>query len=177
MFKILLFCFTVCLFQSDDPSFVWKASDKLTWADFKGVPDLNTDAVAVTASGITFSYSVSKEAGKIVSFKTRIQAHFYPENSWFKKADANNYILSHEQLHFDITELYARRFKERVSKFTVSHNIIAQLKASHEAINTELKNRQHKYDKETNSSINKEAQAQWQQQINKELNQLIKYKS
>ena len=49
---------------------------KLSWENFKGEPKTDTDAVAVTASGITFSYSMSRSESRIVDFSATVEAHF-----------------------------------------------------------------------------------------------------
>lgn len=51
--------------SSNDETISWNDSRKLKWEDFKGNPNSQSDAVALTASGITFGYSV-KTSGKRV---------------------------------------------------------------------------------------------------------------
>ncbi|WAC03543.1 hypothetical protein N7U66_08720 [Lacinutrix neustonica] len=79
MYKLILtLVFAVC-FSSDVSYFSWNQEQKLQWEDFKGEANHNIDAVAVTASGITFSYGIQKSSTKgIVGFKTEAFAHFYP---------------------------------------------------------------------------------------------------
>ena len=106
--KAFLICFCLLLSSSvqyEERTIAWNASRKLSWADFKAQPDPNSDAVALTASGITFSYSLKTSERNVVDFSTTVKAHFYPEKSWYLTNKASAYILRHEQLHFDITEL------------------------------------------------------------------------
>lgn len=177
MYKLLILCFGLLFFQGDKTGVSWDEKVKLTWKDFKGKPNLNSDAVAVTASGITFSYSIKKTKSKVLGFKTRIKADFYPEHSWCKKGEVDNHVLSHEQLHFDITELHARLFKEKVAVLKPSNNIAEQLQKCHKEIDLALEKMQNKYDNESNYSINKEGQALWKDYVAKELKRLHKYKS
>lgn len=176
--KVFLFlCCLVCT-QDNEPVLSWQETYKLTWADFKAKPNLNDAAVAITASGITFGFSVTQtNKGDVLSFNTEVYSHFYPEQSWYKIEKANAHILEHEQLHFDITELYARKFRYRISKLKVSNSIRKQLKKTHNAINTELAQMQNRYDNETDYSRNFESQAKWKNFVNTELNKLSKYKS
>ena len=112
---VLLFLCFFCI-QNDESVLSWDASYKLSWSDFKAKPNTNSSAVAITASGIIFGFSIKQtDKNKVVSFTTDVYAHFYPEQSWYKMKRANNHILQHEQLHFDITELYARKFRYRIS--------------------------------------------------------------
>lgn len=171
----LLFCGVFCLAQEQD-AMPWNDSYSLTWADFKDQPDKKERAVAITASGITFGYSIKQADKQVISFTTTVVAHFYPEQSWHKlEADAQ--VLQHEQLHFDITELYARKFRQRISKLKISNNIGDQLKQMHLAINKELAAMQDVYDIETDFSRNAKEQARWKVEIAYQLTTLSKFKS
>ena len=153
MIRILLLfcCFT--LLQNDEETITWNESYKLTWDDFKGPSDKNSDAVAITASGITFSYSIQKANDRVVDFKVNIFTHFYPNKSWVKLDRANDHILAHEQLHFDITELHARKFKYQVSKLKASQNIAQLIDQLHSNINKAVYEMQKRYDYESDNSI------------------------
>ena len=156
----------------------WDASYKLSWTDFKAKPNTNVNAVAITASGITFGFSITKtDDNEVVGFTSDVHAHFYPEQSWYKKERADSHILGHEQLHFDITELYARKFRQRINHLKTSNSIRKELKAIHSAILKELSRTQDRYDVETNYSIHSESQTIWQTYIAVELDKLSKFKS
>lgn len=163
--------------NQEEETISWSESRKLNWADFKGEVNPNSDAVALTASGITFGFSVSTSGSRIVNYSTTVEAHFYPNKSWYDKERADDYILGHEQLHFDITELYTRLFRQRLSQLRINQNIRKQMKAIHEAINAELDETQKRYDEQSSHSINTEVQLQWQQLIAEELLKLEEFKS
>lgn len=177
--KNILICLFVFLIgsESNEDTIIWNADSKLTWADFKASPDKESDAVALTASGITFGYSVQTTGKRIVEFSTIVESHFYPNKSWYVKGKSDVYILAHEQLHFDLTELYARKFREQVLKLRVNQNVKKQLNKLHENINVELGAAQKKYDDETQHSINAVEQRKWSNYIEKELNRLDVFKS
>lgn len=177
MTKILLAFNCFFLLIGNSPERSWSEKQKLTWGDFQGEPNTDTDAVAVTASGITFSYSIKKSATQVVGFKTLIDAHFYPEHSWCKKGEVDNHILTHEQLHFDITELQARLFRERVAKLKPTEHIAETLQGIHEDINSDLAEMQEAYDFESKHSINREEQSNWEVYIRKELIRLHAFRS
>lgn len=163
--------------ESDDETVTWNASKKLSWADFKGSPNLESDAVALTASGITFGYSVKTSGDRIVQFSTTVETHFYPNKSWYLKDKSNEHILGHEQLHFDITELYARMFRAQISKVEVNQNVKKQLNRLHDLINLAVSETQKKYDEETQHSINAVKQREWNNFIEKELAKYDQFKS
>jgi uncharacterized protein YydD (DUF2326 family) len=173
----IIVSFLLCL-QSDTPEFPWHQDHKLKWTDFQGKPDVSSSAVAVTASGITFSYSVEKSSiHGVTGFNAKALAHFYPEHSWHKKEAVNDHILKHEQFHFNITELNVRYFREKISKLKASASIAKELSELQKQANTDLAIMQKRYDAETNYSINKEEQVRWIVFVNKELKRLEKYKS
>ncbi|MFC0605185.1 DUF922 domain-containing protein [Winogradskyella pulchriflava] len=162
---------------SNEETMSWNETQKLTWADFKASPDPNSDAVALTASGITFGYSVKTSGRRIIAFTTTVEAHFYPNKSWYIKDRGDDHILRHEQLHFDITELYVRKFKQQLERLVVNQNIKEQMAQVHTAINEALGKTQKEYDAQTNHSINVEAQRYWESFIADELKKLDEYKS
>lgn len=177
--KHLILFFIVLSFgtRANEDTLTWDASRKLTWEDFKAIPDADSDAAALTASGITFGYSVKTADKRIVDVKTTVEAHFYPNKSWYIKHKGDNHILKHEQLHFDITELYARKFREQLRSLPMHRTVTKQMDKMHVAINEALNEAQKRYDKETQHSLNRELQKQWEETIFKELKALDQFKS
>jgi len=163
--------------SSNDETISWNDSRKLKWEDFKGNPNSQSDAVALTASGITFGYSVKTSGKRVIDYSTTVKAHFYPKKSWYLSEKADNHILAHEQLHFDITELYARKFRQQLERLVVNQNIKIQMNQIHVAINEALDKTQKTYDEQTNHSIIVEAQSYWENYIKEELAKLDQYKS
>ena len=171
----LILCSFLCAAQ-DQPVITWNESYKLSWSDFKDNPDNIDRAVAITASGITFGFSIKQTDTQVVSFTTDVLAHFYPEQSWYKVDETDAHVLGHEQLHFDITELFARKFRHRISQLKTSNTISSELKKLHNTIKKELTSMHDDYDAETDFSRNVERQAKWEAQIAMELAKLSNYK-
>ena len=155
----------------------WQENRPLTWSDFEAIPTNTSSAAALTASGITFGFSIDKEDGRVVDFDTTIDCFFYPEKSWVKPEYADDYILRHEQLHFNITELHARKFRKQIKQLRVSSKIRNQLNRLYKDINQTSYDMQKRYDEETNHSINKEKQKEWDNFITQELEKLSGFKS
>ncbi|MBR9915830.1 MAG: hypothetical protein GYB32_13590 [Algicola sp.] len=172
---IVLFCLNVS--SDKEKTISWKASKKLTWEDFQGPVDSGSDAVAVTASGITFSFSVKERENVVLSFEADVSAHFYPKKSWYVKEKGDDHILAHEQLHFDITELHVRMLRYEISKLKVSNRIKSELRALHERANINLAQMQYDYDTQSENSIHKEQQAKWKAFVSAELQKFRAYRS
>lgn len=137
----------------------WDANRKLTWADYKAKPDQNSDAAASTTSILVISYNISS-----TGFTYKIECRFSKTRSWgLHKTD---YILSHEQGHFDIAEIFARKLHKKMSEYRFNKKTYQKdLDKIYEEVVREKEKMQNDYDKETNHSINKQKQAEWLQKI------------
>jgi hypothetical protein len=146
---------------------LWSDSLKLSWNDFKGTPIPNSAEAAMTASSMEFSYGTK---GTKVTWN--VTCKFFPQLSWVKQDKKSDYIFKHEHLHFDITELYARLFRKRLTENVRSNNDVSKMKIISKNIMKEWAEEQNKYDKETNHSINEEQQAIWNANVQKRLDEL-----
>jgi len=143
----------------------WHKNYKLSWSDFKGNPTANSNHNASTSSGISYSYRLR---GTEYSFTT---AAFFDKNkSWSKTGNRN--ILTHEQGHFDITEIYARKLLQALNTLSAD-TIITEKKiiALAEKIIADKNSYQRKYDLETGSGSNATGQQKWNKIIQTALSQ------
>lgn len=145
----------------------WSGSRKLTWKDYTARPDPGSDAAASTTSYLAIEYNISSN-----SFGYKIKSRFSKTRSWgIHKTD---YILSHEQGHFDIAEIFARKLNKKMSEYKFNKRTYQQeLNKIYQDILDEKEKVQNDYDKQTNHSINKEKQAEWLKKIE---NMLKEYK-
>lgn len=147
----------------------WSASRKLTWSDYKASPDADNDAAASTTTYLSIEYKISTN-----SFGYKIKSWFSKTRSWGRHKD--DYILSHEQGHFDISEIFARKLHKLMSEYRFDKKTYQQdLKKIYQDVTDEKEKMQDEYDKETNHSINKEKQAEWLKKIKKLLEDYAEY--
>lgn len=133
----------------------------LTWADFRGTPDLNSDAAAVTASGFAYNASVRSNS-KIFRLNIFIYTFFNKRNSWKKNNIKSDYHLRHEQVHFDITRIAAENFKTMLNDVTFTPgNYLELLRHVWSKAQDSWNMMQDAYDEETNHSIRKQDQRRW----------------
>jgi len=155
-----------------DNDIQWTASRRLTWLDFKSQPDRNATNAALTSSKIVFNYSYGDEKG----FTYHINCVFDKTSSWGKvKTD---YILSHEQGHFDIAEIYARKLNKALRHY--SFNVKSSPKevpVLYQQIMKEEGALQNQYDSETDFSRDRPQQAIWLDKIQHDLDRLKEYAS
>ena len=171
--KIVIFVFVLFISFSEQEEIVWSETNRLSWENFKGTPDNSRKAVALTASGISYSLSATVVKKGTVIIDYDVKSFFYPNDSWYKKKRVNKTVLLHEQLHFDITELHARKFRKILSERTFTENVKAEVRKIYKRINNELLLFQKEYDIATNYSIKTKKQLEW---TNIVATELLKYK-
>ncbi|MDP6909549.1 MAG: hypothetical protein QF371_08585, partial [Flavobacteriales bacterium] len=86
----------------------WQEERVLKWSDFKGKPNKLSKNEALTDSGIAISLTCDDEHSEV-----KVESFFNPYKSWSKN-HTSDYLLEHEQLHFDITELFARKLRKQL---------------------------------------------------------------
>lgn len=146
----------------------WNPGERLSWDDFKGSPDRYTYMDAVTESGIVFNWSCDYRG-----FHPDVFAMFDPHKSWVKRSGASDYLLSHEQAHFDITEIHARKLRKRLDETPNPCRMGSRgIQSIADQIYQESADMQNQYDKETYHSKNTKVQKEWLQKIDKELKRL-----
>lgn len=176
MFKHLVIAFLFfCVISDTTTTIEWSDTLALNWSHFKGQPDNTNDAVAVTASGITFGYALGENNGVYNKFEATVIAHFYPEESWYKPTRVNDTVLAHERLHFDITEWHARELRKEIAKLQISQNIKEQLESLYQKASLKLRATQKKYDRETDHSMIVPEQLRWQKLVAIELEKLEEF--
>lgn len=164
------------LFQAEDPMIIsWNEHRLLSWEDFQGKPDTRSSFAALTHSGIAFNYGVTIE-NENIQLTTAVDAYFYPEMSWAKPDKINDHILKHEQAHFNITEMHARKLRKAFAEYKVTKKYQSELPAIFTKLNRERQQMQDRFDKETNHSINIEKEKIWQKYIEEQLKKLEKWK-
>lgn len=157
--------------QSKDTIY-WNANRKLTWEDFKGRPDKTTNLLAMTQAGI--GYEVACNNGDL---KLKIYCYFNVKKSWTKETGSDD-LLRHEQVHFDITELYTRILRKKVSELIdPCGKDIKELDKAYSSIFKACADRQDDYDRESEHSLNDAQQKIWEEKIASELKALEKFAS
>ncbi|MBX2846128.1 MAG: hypothetical protein KTR13_07930 [Saprospiraceae bacterium] len=140
----------------------WNAGKTVNWNDYEGIPDYADNfRDAVTASALNYNVRCHTDGNLTVS----VSAEFLKDQSWVKERARTDYHLGHERLHFDITELFARKMRKtfegqqfRCEDEAVVHQLATQLLA-------EWREAQVQYDKETLYSLDKHDQKLWHQKV------------
>ena len=133
--------------------------------DFQGRVDDLSHAAAVTLSGISFKYSWERLGGK-TKVKIKLLPYFNKNLSWWRAKTNTPEILLHEQLHFDITAIYACQLKTKIEQAVLkADELEQQISGIVNDIEQERSAMQQQYDGETQHGINKAKQAEWQVKV------------
>ena len=154
--------------QEETEKIKWEKSKPLTWEDFKAKPESSSEFYAMTNSGVTFGWNYTTKKG-IPELTHEVFAKFAPHKSWVKKEFADESLLAHEQLHFDITELYARMLRKSISEYTPGENIREELRQIYEKNGEERNAMQARFDEETDHGNDNNTERTWKKIVEIEL--------
>jgi len=149
----------------------WNDKYKLKWSDFKGKPDASP---YMALSNCAFYYRANPIVNNgVMDLQISLDANFDKNSSWVKPNVNSDTLLAHEQLHFDICELYIRKLKKRILENEYNPmEFDARIKILFDEIWKEYMLQQQKYDEETLHGIVSIQQQKWQMDITEQLNKI-----
>ncbi len=188
---LIIFAFiSICIIgiysftKFEDEEYIYWSKDRLlTLADFKGEPPREfANSTTIALIQCSWEYNLTK---KEIIGKNKM----HKNESWVRKdLKTDEYILkygivdvektlSHEQLHFNISELYLRKFKKEYLRETQNLMIppSSKIKSIFYDFRIKNKDRDRLFDKETNFSFNYKEHERWSIMIENELDELKDY--
>ena len=153
-----------------DHAFPWSAGRRLAWRDFQGSPPAEGAEGAKTSYTM---YSAWKCRGDVFEF--RVIAGFRPRQSWVKAIVLNDStqrrtVLGHEQTHFDLAEVHARRMRQAYADLArPCARPDAELSGLARRLARDEKAEQTRYDTETNHGLLADRQAAWSRDVARRL--------
>jgi hypothetical protein len=154
----------------NDSILYWSSERFLNWDDFMGVVDEESKLTAVSSVSIGFQVDLFEDVPLI-----NVYSYFNRYRSWTKDTSSVS-LLSHEQLHFDICELYARKvrrsirdLKDRNVKEIDKYQLVIQSKLEEHRLEHQ------QYDSNTYHGMNEDVQKEWINKIKMLLIQLEEY--
>lgn len=176
----------------------WSAARPLRWSDFRGKVPATAAHSAETATTLRM-----QAAMKIVTTRSGTQwecvvtlreltteALFEPGQSWVRPAHKSGDLLAHEQLHFDLAHIQARRAATRAARELAPLSFTARAQNEELAVSTArakfdraldrftreeqdaLSGRNRSYDADTGHGTKGEEQERWAKLIERELREL-----
>ena len=154
---LLVSCFisSVAFSQSVPNLIEWQSAHRLSWEDFKGNPPADAKHAALTSSGILINFTYND---KSLSFD--VTCNFDKIKSWVRVK--NDHILAHEQGHFDITEIHARKLYRNLKAYRFRQASVSKdIHEIYQNVVNDLQLMQTEYDRETDHSRNFFQQKNW----------------
>ena len=173
---IILFSLVATTVVSQEKKMKWDETKPLIWKDFKGTPERAKDYVATTNSGISIAFSSQTKSG-VTTYELEVGSYFYPERSWYRPGNVSAYILKHEQTHFDISEIFARKLRKSLAELDQSDPAfkekVQQIYSANEYDRVLF---QSTFDVETDHSNYPDLEREWEQKVADLLTALDAYK-
>ena len=148
----------------------WQPGIKLTWSDFVATLDPKSNYWAYTYTLLNYKWTCDTYGNVTVTVDCSLDL----SKSW-KRTDKNltPALLQHEQLHFDIAELHARKLRQAFDLYTAYHKyspaLAGDLKKIFDKIIVESNGYNALYDNESDHSLNKLQQWEWNKKITADL--------
>lgn len=156
----------------------WREDVKLNWSNFKSKVNNQRGANVVAYTNCGWTYSYVKSSNPKAPIKIEIQTLFNEDKSWKDVKRINDYVLLHEQKHFDAAEVYARKLRKEIAeKIKTSSDFDKYFKAIYNRNLKEYQDFQRTYDRETRNGMLEEKQSEYNRIIAEELENYKSYKS
>jgi hypothetical protein len=154
----------------------WSATRRLSWTDFQGIAPTRGDESALTAYSLFHGAACTGR-----NFEFSVIAAFLPRQSWVRPAvlanpTTSSRTLRHEQTHFDLSEVHARRMRRFFSELTQPClKTTEELDALAQRFVREEGAAQRNYDTETSHGRVTKKQAEWDTEVGRQLASLGKF--
>lgn len=188
MFKksiaLIYFSFiSACLAAQDVTQPIIWSNTKLNWLDFKEKVTYDKYPYQLAKTrwllDVTFNDTLGLKSSNKINFK--VVALFVPQYSWVRNLKPNiatPALLQHEQTHFDLVELYARKLRE---KFLLANLTLKNYKREINKIKNKILRKLHaaqsSYDADVKGRVEGEEQNMWTTKTNNEIVELANFKS
>lgn len=139
----------------------WSPDYNLSWADFEAAPDsTRTYIAALTSSAVAYSHFCHE--GEL---QVKVKAVFRKKESWVRPEAKTPHYLRHEKLHFDITELHARKVRQMLHNRCFTCLQTDDLNAAIDTILQTWRKTDKQYDYQTHFSHHPSVQQAWEQKV------------
>lgn len=155
----------------------WSAHRKLSWNDFSKVPDSAEVGYQQWFTAVTqtsYAHSATQKNNKII---VQLKTIFHKELSKVKSEifarpdSVRQQLLAHEQLHFDLAEIYRRKMVQEIENAVLLNQYKKEIAKIVSKYQSEFNKEQLLYDRETMHGMDKTAQKEWASSIARQLQQ------
>ncbi|WP_066631364.1 hypothetical protein [Labilibacter marinus] len=155
---------------------IWSSTDRLTESDFQ--LDIESSDSNPCFAQFSMNYSVTGLDFMTKNFNKKVENIMYMNASWLNKnaTDKQNFIRF-QQILFDLSEVYARKFRKQLlvnrKKITQGIQIVEEINSQ---ITKELTEERAQFQNESNGGRKIEVYDQWEKKIESELNALMEFR-
>jgi hypothetical protein len=168
-------------YQPDTANVIIWSAKRLDWADFK--EEVFNDIYPGAKAKIHWNYrhsfgSIYKDGGK-TKVTVQVYALCVPARSWVRPVNiGKKEVLVHEQLHFDIVELFARQLRQLLTQTPFNRdNYKKAITKAFNKSNTLMQQMQKEYDDGVKDDYSNARLAAWLALVADKITALDKYKS
>lgn len=170
-FKLIFFGLCLSLTAYSQDTINWRPNYKLKWNDFEANPNAASPFGASSACSISYDFSYKNN-----SLAYTVYAFFTRTFSWSKFRN-DSALLVHEQGHFNISELFARKLRKAITEYSVNTaSINKDFEIMFNKVWDEKKAYDSLYDTETDHARIFKKQIKWNKKIADELKSLNAFK-
>ena len=161
---MIVFLFSTAFKKQDSDQKLWDKNSPLSWEDFKKVdrPDYYGEGQgANTFVGELYRYRrLGKDSSSNV-FEFQVQSVMVRSMSHVEPGYKTASLLEHEQLHFDLSEYFARQLLIAFKRGTYTKNFRSEIKDIRHTFSVQRDAMEKLYDKQTDHSRNNRMQLKW----------------
>jgi hypothetical protein len=156
----------------------WTRDYLLSWSDFQGGQPPNNNYSAETRWDYRYRYNWTKDG--VITVK--LVCSFDKQKSWKNpRKNLTTKLLLHEQLHFYVAELFARKMRQAFGAYASAHkygtNTAAELGQIFNKLSNDCNSYQSEYDIKTNHGMSDNMQEEWRKKIVSDLNELSAFEA
>lgn len=159
-----------------EQKFEWSADRKLSWDDFKGTPAPGRDTNVAARTSCRFGIRIDTMYAS--GIRVVVTNEFICRQSSVRPGRKTPALLAHEQLHFDLCEVYARQLRKQLANTELTPANISKVSTDIFLETYRIyRETQLLYDEETQHGLKPDAQQHWKETIGKELAALDGYEN
>jgi hypothetical protein len=158
---LLLVSFTSRVMAQDEHKVFWHKDSLLKWSDFKGPVDATSKFHALTLAEISFKYNWTLKNNNY-TFTFTGGSFLNTSRSWSITEKQTPELLRHEQIHFDIAEIFARISLQTLTRTAYTATFKTTIDQIIEDNLRNMKVMHDLYDEQTDHSKQKKMQVKWE---------------
>ncbi len=172
---IFFLLFSVSFLNAQESETIaWGEDVELSWDHFLAQPMGEMPFNALTSARPVIEMK-TKQAGQDVSMDFSIVTHFFPNESWAQEKNGPDFLLTHEQIYFDIAELFSRKLRSEVQNYAFTSNFLDEYQSIYNRLITEKNDYQALFNFDTKYGGEVKELKKWEKKIEKELKGLSDY--